>query len=124
MLLVHLYLLIKGCQWFPSPNMTDPMSVSAGIVALVGYVLQASESLYYTVIGIYSNSKIIRKLKQELQDLNEVLAALYKYDKIHKQESLDLRQLLYYCGKVSTEFYLRLMDCVNSSNGSPSSFQD
>jgi hypothetical protein len=54
------------------------IGISSGITTLVSLTLQSSTALYSTIKSFQSKEKIVRELRDEVQDLNEVLRTLEK----------------------------------------------
>lgn len=102
----------------------DPLSVTASVVTLAATVFQLSKSLHDTVSSFQSNSKVIRELKQEVNDLEEVLQVLREVGTEYEPQLASLKQPLCHCGKVCKEFDDILLDCAKHSNGPRTSFRD
>jgi hypothetical protein len=104
--------------------MTDPLSITAGVVALAGAAFQTSKLLHDTIDSFQNNLKTIRELKQETLGLSEVLKALEEVGALHEQRLTSLHQPLRQCSKACEEFNGLLIDCTKHSGGSRNSFRD
>ena len=100
--------------------MTDPISISSGILALTSFAFQSSGSLCQAVTSLQSNQRTVRELKEELDDLNEVLHELQKMV-ISGGVDLSLLQLpLLRCGNACKDFKAIIDKCATHSESKTS----
>ena len=107
--------------------MEDPLSVSSGIIALSGFALQASKSLYRTIEGFRTSKRAARELRDEAQALSEKLEALKYAAAEYDVELLVLKLLklpLLRCGAACKELSDRIGQCVKHPNGSKTILRD
>ncbi|GAB1311858.1 hypothetical protein MFIFM68171_02068 [Madurella fahalii] len=105
--------------------MTDPISLSSGLVALVAFALKSSTLLYDTVQSYRSHPKNVRDLKEELEALAGVLQALS--ETVEQNNNTDFTALklpLFRCGNACKEFDEVIAKCSSHSGGSRTSFRD
>ena len=105
--------------------MADPISVTSGIIALVSFGIQASQTLYSTIESLKNYTKTIRELKQQLEALRNVLKDLEKVaddDLVSEFESIKLP--LYSCATSCQEFDAVIRKCTENSTDSHRSFRD
>lgn len=105
--------------------MADPLSVSAGIVALVTFAFQCSITLYQTVRDVQSQDRKARALKSELAELSGVLESLL--ETVNNNPELDFKTLelpLRRCGNACKEYGEIVVRCTKYSTASRSSVRD
>jgi hypothetical protein len=100
--------------------MSDPLSVTAGIIAVVTAAIQATSALYDTIESFKTYPKRVRELRNQLSALANVLRSLLELaehdDTICPLLEAPLRQ----CCVACEEFKILLEDCRRSSrNGKP-----
>lgn len=61
----------------PLMRMADPISIASGLLALAGFALQSSKSLYKTVESFRSSQRTMHELEDELEALDGVLRSLH-----------------------------------------------
>lgn len=104
--------------------MADPISISSGLLALVGFAFQSSILLSQQIESFHSHQKVVRQLREELKALQEVLRDLQE---IATRVDVDLTSLklpLLRCGKACKEFETLVIKCSAHSGGSRTSFRD
>lgn len=104
--------------------MTDPLSVTASLVALAGFAFQSSKSLYQAVESFKSSKRAIRELKEEVESLNGVLATLSQMAAEYDAQLTSLKLPLLRCGKTCAEFEEVIIKCTGHSDGQRTSFRD
>jgi hypothetical protein len=105
-------------------TMADPISLASGLLTLVVFALESSQTLYQVVQSFQSNQRIVRELRQELEALDGVLESLRETvtnsDAGFTALELPLRQ----CGKACSEFKAIIVKCTAHSGGTRTSFRD
>lgn len=104
--------------------MADPLSVTAGLVGLVGFAFQASKSLYQVIESFKSSKRAVRELREEVESLNGVLATLSQMAIEYDAQLTALKLPLLRCGKTCAEFEGILRKCAGHSDGQRTSFRD
>lgn len=113
--------------------MTDPLSVSAGVIAVVALAYNSSKALYEFVKDIHGAPKTLKDLKVDLEALQQVLNSLRaKLDGVpnaNLSDSLkwlldDINPPLEGCAEACEEFHTRLMKITPNSNESHTSFRN
>lgn len=106
--------------------MSDPLSVTAGILAVGSFALKSSVALHGTVRDLRSQNKDARALKDELSALTGVLSSLI--DTIASNPTLDFKSLelpLQRCGKACEEYGKIIEQCTkHSADTTRSSIRD
>ena len=106
--------------------MADPLSITAGVLAVGGFALKSSMALHALIRGLQSQNKDARALKAEVSDLTVVLSSLI--ETIANNPSLDFKALehpLQRCGNACEEYGKIIARCTkNSSNTSRASVRD
>ncbi|KAH8701437.1 hypothetical protein GQ44DRAFT_631717 [Phaeosphaeriaceae sp. PMI808] len=106
--------------------MADPLSITAGVLAVGGFALKSSMALHSMVRDFRSQNSSARALKAELGDLTGVLSALL--ETISNNPVLDFRSLerpLQRCGNACEEYGKIIARCMqHSDNASRSSMRD
>lgn len=69
------YCFILACLQ-PSPEMADPLSISASVLAIITAAIQSTNSLCATVGRFKERNKTLRNLQDELEDLARILNSL------------------------------------------------
>ncbi|KAL2862699.1 uncharacterized protein BJX67DRAFT_365821 [Aspergillus lucknowensis] len=104
--------------------MGDPLSVASGVVALSGFALQASRSLYRTIEGFRNSKRAARELREEVQALSQTLETLEHVAGEYEVELSALKLPLLRCGAACKELSDRIEQCVKHSAGSRTSLRD
>lgn len=107
-------------------TMADPISIASGLLALVGFALESSKTLYQLVQSFQSNQRVIRGLKEELEALSEVLESLQVAVTTDDADLAALKVPLLRCGKTCGEFKALIVQCTAHSSGTRTrtSFRD
>lgn len=85
--------------------MSDPLSITAGVIAVGGFALKASTSLHELIRSFQSQNKDARALKAEVGELSEVLESLL--ETVAQNPTLNLTALelpLQRCGHACDEY--------------------
>jgi predicted component of type VI protein secretion system len=96
--------------------MADPLSITAGIIAVAGLALKSTQSLHSTIRGLKSQNKDARALKAEVGDLSAVLESLL--ETVAGHPDLDLKALvlpLERCAKACAEYESIITRCTRHS---------
>ncbi|KAL5342679.1 hypothetical protein BJX70DRAFT_269047 [Aspergillus crustosus] len=96
--------------------MAEAIGAASAITTFVALALEATIILYGTVKSVQSREKIIRELREELQDLSEVLETLHE---LSGHTDIDLTALetpLKRCTSACTEFNALVMNCTQHSS--------
>lgn len=104
--------------------MAEAVGLASGLLALATFAFQSSITLVNTVKSYRNHPAQVRDLIEELEALNEVLAALT--ETIKAAVSTDLSALdrpLLRCGHACEEFMQELNKCASYSEGSQLSFR-
>lgn len=104
--------------------MTDPISVSSGVVTLVMFTFQSSVALYQTIQSFRSSKRSIRELEEELGALTAVLQSLNDVANGSNVDFSSLELPLRRCGKACQEFEKLVGKITQHSSGSRTSFRD
>ena len=114
--------------------MTDPLSVSAGIIAVVTLAYSSSKTLFETVKGIRDAPKTFQDLSTDLEGLQAVLGLLgASLDSGGEAGSFSEAQVsclehlatpLSACSDVCSEFKLKLEKSTRHSSDTHTSFRD
>ncbi|KXJ85004.1 hypothetical protein Micbo1qcDRAFT_128717 [Microdochium bolleyi] len=104
--------------------MMDPLSVSAGVIAVVTATLQTSRALYRALRDIQDRPRTIRQLTEELRGLEEVLTSLENLARSDEAAVKPLTLPLTQCWKACASFQDLLVDSVKHTKGSKLSFRD
>ncbi|KAJ9216010.1 hypothetical protein DTO166G4_2254 [Paecilomyces variotii] len=104
--------------------MADPLSVTTSIIALAGFALQTSKTLYTLLDSFKSNRRSIRELREELESLQEVLESLKRLAAENEGDLESLKLPLFRCGKICEEFAEVIEKCTSHSQESRTSFRD
>lgn len=105
--------------------MGDPLSITAGILAVAGFALKSSTALHATIRGFRSQNKDARALKTEVGDLTGVLGSLL--ETVSSNPNLDFKALelpLQRCGHACQEYTKVIAKCTKYSDGSKPSVRD
>lgn len=82
-----------------SPSeMADPISVASGMITLVGFAVQSTQSLYKTIRSFCTRSTVVRDVWEELEALGSVLRSLSEAVKSQSIELPYLKLPLLQCG--------------------------
>jgi hypothetical protein len=105
--------------------MTDPLSTGTGVVALVTFAFQTAVGLHTAIRSYHGRDKLIRELKNELQDLTAVLQSLLETVVNHPGINFDALKLpLLRCGKTCKEYRDFIAKCTKHSSPDRQSFRD
>ncbi|KAF3050781.1 hypothetical protein E8E11_010522 [Didymella keratinophila] len=104
--------------------MADPISVTSGLLTLVTFGLQASQSLYQTIKGYNSHQRNVRELREELEALDSVLDALSQVITDSDSEFVALKIPVLRCGNACKDFEAILIKCSTNGTGPRTSFRD
>jgi hypothetical protein len=105
--------------------MGDPLSITAGVLAVGGFALKSSMALHSIIRGFQSQNKDARALKAEISDLTGVLTSLL--ETISNNPTLNFQPLerpLQRCGNACEEYGKIIARCMKHSNDSRSSMRD
>ncbi|KAM5355045.1 hypothetical protein ACJ41O_001691 [Fusarium nematophilum] len=103
----------------------EPFSTSASVIAVAGFALKASTTLYGIIRGYQSQNKDARALKSEVNDLNVVLELLL--ETVSSNPTLDFKGLelpLQRCGDACEDYAKLIARCTKHSDGSRPSVRD
>lgn len=95
--------------------MADPLSITAGIVGLIGFALQGSLAICKAIDGLRTSKKEIRELKKELEAFCVVLQSVHEAAANYHQELRVLELPLRQCGKACQELEEIVTKCVERS---------
>ncbi|KAL2815326.1 hypothetical protein BJX63DRAFT_164281 [Aspergillus granulosus] len=104
--------------------MGDPLSVASGVIALSGFALQATKSLFQTIEGIRSSKRSARELRDEVEALLQTLEVLTRLVTEYKVELSALKLPLFQCGVVCQELSDLISRCVKHPDGQKTSLRD
>lgn len=118
-------LLLSGAHNFVfAHSMSDPLSVAAGVVALVTFGVQASSSLLQLIKDFKRAPSTVRTLKEELEALVAVLQALKATIEDTESDFTPLKTPLYQCSKACRDFEAILSHFAGRTHSAKTSFQD
>lgn len=95
--------------------MTDPLSITAGIVGFIGFALQSSLALCKVIDDLQTSKKDIRELKKELEAFCQVLESVHQVAAEFQHELRVLELPLRQCGKACQELEKIITKCVQRS---------
>lgn len=104
--------------------MAEVIGVASGLLTLAAFGLKASTSLYQTIRGYNSHQRTVRELREELEDLTQVLASLNDAIAESEADFIALKLPLFRCGNACRDFEAIIIKCAEHSNGSRASFRD
>ncbi|KFY17277.1 hypothetical protein V491_05045 [Pseudogymnoascus sp. VKM F-3775] len=104
--------------------MSNPLSVTTNLLALVTGAAKSTQSLYRLIESFQSSQRTIRGLKEELEALNEVLQSLHATVSNGKVDLSPLTLPLTRCSQACQEFEAIVLKCTKHSNGTRKSFRD
>ena len=101
----------------------DPVSATSSIIALVAFGIQTSKGLAQVIESFRNQPRRVRELKEELDDLINVLSSLQETSgKIDHLSAL--KTPLFRCGKACEEFQAAIHKCNMHSKESGTSLRD
>lgn len=104
----------------------DPLSITAGILAVGGFALKSSMALHQTIREFKTQNKDARALKAELGDLTGVLGSLL--ETVANNPTIDFRSLelpLQRCGHACEDYGKIIERCIkHSGDGQRPSVRD
>lgn len=101
--------------------MADPLSVTAGIIAIVTATIQSTSALYETIESFKTYPKRVGELKNQLLALTEVLASLQELARQDDTICALLEYPLRQCCRACEDFKTLLEDCrQHARTGRPS----
>lgn len=104
--------------------MSDPLSITAGVLALTLFAFNSSTGLYQLVDSFRSNQRTVRELREELEALNDVLRSLQETVASTDIDLAALKLPLFRCGKACKDFEAIIIGCTAHSTGTRTSFRD
>ncbi|KAJ0413235.1 hypothetical protein BJY00DRAFT_306460 [Aspergillus carlsbadensis] len=104
--------------------MGDPLSVASGIIALSGFALQATKSLFQTIESIRNSKRSVRELRDEVEALCQTLEILTQLATEYEVELSALKLPLFRCGVVCQELSDLISQCVKHTDEQKSSLRD
>ncbi len=104
--------------------MADPLSITAGLLAIITATIQSSKAFYQTVQSFRNHPRAVRQLKDELQALDGVLWSLEALTRHKESLFVPLRLPLSQCCQACIEFESLILKCTKHSGGSRTSFRD
>ncbi|KAL2827135.1 hypothetical protein BDW59DRAFT_57913 [Aspergillus cavernicola] len=104
--------------------MADPLSVASGVVALSGFALQASKSLFQTIESFRNGKRAARELRDEVETLLQALEVLKQVATEYERELSALKLPLFRCGVACKELSALISQCVKHSDGQRTSLRD
>jgi hypothetical protein len=104
--------------------MADPLSISSGLLAVIGAAAQATKTLYQTVRSFNNHQRAVKQLSNELEALEIVLESLETLAIQDASIIVPLKLPLSQCHRACTEFDALLTSCSKRSEGSRTSFRD
>ncbi|KEY73245.1 hypothetical protein S7711_10158 [Stachybotrys chartarum IBT 7711] len=96
--------------------MSDPLSITAGVIAIVTVTIQSTTALYRTVESFKSYPKRVAELKNQLWALINVLRSLEALTREDRTACALLESPLRQCGRACQEFKDLLENCRQKSN--------
>lgn len=104
--------------------MAEAIGTASAITTFVTLAFQSSVSLYQTVRSLQSRDKVVRELRNELEDLLGVLQALKESVGNLDVDLAALEQPLTRCSNACREFNTLIMDCTQHSTEERGSKRD
>lgn len=104
--------------------MAEMVGVASAITTFVTVALESSIALYQTVRNLQSQDKMIRELRNEIQDLLGVLQALQESIGNLDVDLTELERPLRRCSKSCAEFNALIKECTQHSTEERSSKRD
>jgi hypothetical protein len=84
--------------------MTDPLSVTAGVLAVITAAAQATKLLHDTVESYKGRDKTLKKLDDELKDMVNILDSLAQVENIDTNLWELLKDPIDHCSQVCCDF--------------------
>lgn len=101
--------------------MSDPLSVTAGIIAIVTATIQSTSALYNTIESFKAYPKRVGELRAQLLALGDVLRSLHELAEHDETVCALLETPLRQCRTACRDFKVILEECRrNSRSGKPS----
>jgi hypothetical protein len=101
--------------------MSDPLSITAGIIAIVTATIQSTTALYNTIESFKTYPKRVGELKAQLSALSDVLRSLHELTEQDETVCALLETPLRQCRIACQDFKIILEECRrNSRSGKPS----
>jgi hypothetical protein len=104
--------------------MAEAIGLASGLLTLVTFSIKSSSSLYQTIKDFNSHKRFVRQLKEELEELQDVLASLHQATRDSKTDFTALKTPLLRCGNACNEFETVIMKATAHSQGPKTSFRD
>ncbi|KAF2719906.1 hypothetical protein K431DRAFT_271654 [Polychaeton citri CBS 116435] len=105
--------------------MADPISVLSGVIAIVTFTIQSSNSLYEAIKSFQNHPQKVKRLIDELEALKNVLEALKMVVEGPTPEDFNSLELpLKRCAEACKEFEELLASCSKNSGKPRTSFRD
>ncbi|KAJ9155166.1 Fungal N-terminal domain of STAND protein [Pleurostoma richardsiae] len=104
--------------------MADPISVTSGLVTLVAFTLQSTQSLYQVIESFRSHQRTVRELREELGALTGVLQSLQEMTASQNSNLAALKVPLLRCGQACKDFEVLISKYTTHSDGSKTSLRD
>ena len=104
--------------------MAEVIGTSSGIITLVSLTLKSGTTLYCTIKSFQSKEKIVRELRDEVKDLNEVLRTLENSISDVAINIEALERVLHRCCNACKEFNDLIAKYTQNSTGQRASIRD
>ncbi|KAH7357319.1 hypothetical protein BKA66DRAFT_428130 [Pyrenochaeta sp. MPI-SDFR-AT-0127] len=104
--------------------MAEPISLASGLLTLVVFGFKSSTSLYQTIKGYNCHQRIVRELREELEDLSGALTSLNQAATGAEDDFTALKLPLLRCGNACKDFEAIIVKCSEHSRKSRTSFRD
>ncbi|KAH7179966.1 uncharacterized protein B0J16DRAFT_347983 [Fusarium flagelliforme] len=108
-----------------SLEITNPLSLASGLIAIITATIQLSKILYQTVQSFRDHPRSVQQLGDELQALNGVLRSLEAFAGAEPSILVPLKLPLEQCTKACADFHKLILKCTRHSGASGNtSFRD
>lgn len=104
--------------------MAEPISLASGLITLVVFGFKSSTSLYQTIKGYNCHQRIVRELREELEDLSRALTSLNQAAAGAEEDFAALKLPLLRCGNACKDFEAIIVKCSEHSVKPRTSFRD
>ncbi|KAK4551466.1 hypothetical protein LTR86_011158 [Recurvomyces mirabilis] len=103
----------------------DPLSITAGVIALVSFGVQTGKSLAGVINSIDNHTKVVRDLRAEVQDLQDILQQLHEtITPADEAIFVQLKVPLYSCATSCQDFATLINQCTANTTDRHKSVRD
>lgn len=104
--------------------MAEAIGLASALITLVTFSIQSSSALHQTIKDFNSHKRIVRELKEELEELRGILSSLHQAVLDSKADFTALKTPLLRCGNACNEFEMVIRKATENSHGPRTSIRD